>query len=152
MDFGAARYLEVAWGDRDFYMAPRGSLGLALKAALASGGSVLHVVGLEEAPARYFAGSEVIEVGLTRAGLEALARFVDAAHQRGPEGRGSRLGAGLYGNSAFYPSGQRYSLRNTCNTWIASALRVAGCPVDPDRAMTAGGVLRQVRGLTCGAP
>ena len=150
-DFPGARYLEVAWGDREFYMDPHAGLGLALKAAVVSSGSVLHVVGLAEPPARYFAGREVVEVALSRPGVEALVRFVDAAHARGEAARVSRLGPGLYGDSAFYPATERYSLVNTCNTWIADALRAAGCPVTPAWALTAGAVLRQVRGLGRGA-
>jgi hypothetical protein len=133
-------------------MAPQGTLGLALKAAVASGGSVLHVVGFDEPPARYFAGTEVVEMGLTGPGVEALARFIDAAYARGQAPRVARLGAGLYGDGAFYPAVGRYSLANTCNTWIAAALRAGGCPTDPERAATAGGVLRQVRQIRCGAP
>jgi uncharacterized protein (TIGR02117 family) len=146
-DFSGAPYLEVAWGDREFYMDPHAGLGRALKAAVVSSGSVLHVVGLAQPPARYFAGREVVEVALSQPGVEALVRFIDAAHARGEAARASRLGPGLYGDSAFYPATERYSLVNTCNTWIAAALRAAGCPITPAWAVTAGAVLRQVRAL-----
>jgi hypothetical protein len=109
-DFPAARYLEVAWGDRDFYVAPRGTSGLALRAATVSRGSVLHVVGFSDPVGVYFAAREVVEVALSR-----------------------------------HPAGGRYSLLNTCNTWIASALRAAGSPITPLWTPTAAGVLRQVR-------
>jgi uncharacterized protein (TIGR02117 family) len=128
-------------------MAPRGTLGLALKAAFASDGSVLHVVGFTEPVPRYFAGSEVVEIALSRPGVEALARFVDAAHARGQGGRALRLAAGVYGDSGFYPASERYHLLNTCNTWIASALRAAGVPITPWWAAIAEGVLWQVRPL-----
>jgi uncharacterized protein (TIGR02117 family) len=144
-DFPNVRFLEVAWGDRDFYVAPRGTSGLALRAALISQGSVLHVVGFSEPVRAYFAGQEVIAVTLSRRGFEALARFVDAAHARAGAARATRLAPGLYGDSGFYPAGGRYSLLNTCNTWIAAALREAGAPITPLWAATAGGVLRQVR-------
>jgi uncharacterized protein (TIGR02117 family) len=146
-DFAGARYLEVAWGDRDFYTAPRGTLGLALRAAFASQGSVLHVVGFAEPVSRYFAGGEVVEIALSRPGLEALVRFIDAAHARGGAERAPRLAGGLYGDSGFYPAAAPYHLFSTCNTWIASALRAAGAPITPLWAVTAGGVLRQVRPL-----
>jgi uncharacterized protein (TIGR02117 family) len=146
-DFPGARFLEVAWGDRDFYAAPSGTSGLALRAALVSRGSVLHVVGFGEPVTAYFRDREVIEVTLSRRGFEALAQFVDAAHARDGAPRATRLGPGLYGDSGFYPAGGRYSLVNTCNTWIASALRAAGAPITPLWAASAGGVLRQVRPL-----
>jgi uncharacterized protein (TIGR02117 family) len=146
-DFPGARFLEVAWGDQDFYAAPEGTLGLALRAVFASKGSVLHVVGFSAPVARYFAASEVIEVTLSRPGFEALVRFIDAAHAREAGRRATRVAPGLYGDSGFYPAGGRYSLLTTCNTWIASALRAAGCPVTPLWAATPGGVLVQVRRL-----
>jgi uncharacterized protein (TIGR02117 family) len=146
-DFPTARFLEVAWGDRDFYTAPEGSIGLALKAAFGSRHSVLHVVGFSLPVVEYFPASAVVELELSRPGFDALARFVDGAHARAGEGRAPRLGVGLYGDSGFYPARGRYSLMNTCNTWTASALRAAGCPITPLWATTAGGLLRQVRSL-----
>jgi uncharacterized protein (TIGR02117 family) len=144
-DFGEARFLEVAWGDGDFYRAPRGTLGLALRAALASRGSVLHVVGFSQPVDVYFAGSKV-ELALSSRGFEALARFVDGSFAR-EDGRAARLGPGLYGESGFYASGLRYGALDTCNTWVAAALRAAGCPITPFWAVTAGGVMVQVRPL-----
>jgi uncharacterized protein (TIGR02117 family) len=144
-DFPAARFLEVAWGDGDYYTAPEGSIGLALKAAFVSQHSVLHVVGFSLPVVEYFPASAIVEVELSRPGFDGLARFVDAAYARGGQDRAQRLGIGLYGDSAFYPATGRYSLVNTCNTWIASALREAGCPITPLWAATAGALLRQVR-------
>jgi uncharacterized protein (TIGR02117 family) len=144
-DFPGARFLEVAWGDRDFYVAPRGTSGLAVRAALLSRGSVLHVVGFREPVSVAFPAQEVIAVTLSRRGFAELARFVDATHDRGGASRGARLAPGLYGDGGFYPARGRYSLLNTCNTWIATALREAGAPITPQWAATAGGVLRQVR-------
>jgi uncharacterized protein (TIGR02117 family) len=151
-DFPGARFLEVAWGDRDFYTTPDAGLWLAVKAALASRGSVLHVVGLDRPVRDAFAGSEVVEVEVSRAGLDALARFIDGTYTRGGRTRAPRLGPGLYGDGAFYPAGGSYSLLYTCNTWTVAALREAGCPTEAGRTLTAGGVLRQVRGMRCGAP
>jgi uncharacterized protein (TIGR02117 family) len=145
-DFGAARFLEVAWGDRDFYRAPQETLGLALRAAVASKGSVLHVVGFTAPVASYFAGREILPLSLSRPGYDALVRFIDAAHARDGT-RAPRLGPGLHGHSAFYASGVRYGLWRTCNTWVATALRTAGCPITPLWAATAGGLLAQVRPL-----
>src|SRR5262244_2054656 len=45
-DFPEALYLEVGWGDRDFYQTPRAGLGILLQAALKSPASVLFVIGL----------------------------------------------------------------------------------------------------------
>jgi hypothetical protein len=44
-DFPSAEHLEFSWGDRDYFPALDPGIGLALKAAFWSSGSVLHVVG-----------------------------------------------------------------------------------------------------------
>ena len=59
-DLGPVRYLEVGWGDGAFYPAPQGTLGLALRAALSSESSVLHVAGFDAPVAEFFAGTTVI--------------------------------------------------------------------------------------------
>jgi len=148
-DFPDASYLEVGWGDAKFYQARDPGVGLALEAALVSSGSALHLVGLPALPSQVFAGREVVEVRLSRPGLDALARFVDDTFAREGLARAPRLGPGLYGPSvsAFYPARGRYHLLNTCNTWIADALRAAGAPITPVYAATAGILMWQVRQL-----
>jgi uncharacterized protein (TIGR02117 family) len=144
-DFPDAQYLEVGWGDKDFYQAPEPSVGLALKAAFRSTASVLHVVAFHVPPEAYFPGSEVIAVRLTPPGFEQLVTFIQATYTRDAHGRPMPLGPGWYAHSRFYLATGTYHLLNTCNTWVARALRAAGAPMAPATAMTAGGVMAQVR-------
>jgi uncharacterized protein (TIGR02117 family) len=146
-DFPAAHYLEVGWGDADFYRARDPGVALAIRAAFVSKASVVHVVGLPTRPQELFADRDVVEITLSRPGFEALARFVDDTFEREGYPRAAMLGSGLYGSSAFYPARGRYHLLNTCNTWIARALRAAGVPITPVYAMTAGNLMGQVRRL-----
>ena len=146
-DFSAATLVEVAWGDREFYMARSPTSGLAIKAAVATSGSVLHIVGLTAAVTDSFAGSEVVAIRLSRRGLDALADFVQAEYQRDRDGAPLRLGPSLYGSGWFYAGRSRYHLFNTCNTWVARALGAAGLPVESAGVVTASDVMRQVRPL-----
>ena len=142
-DFPEAAFVEVAWGDREFYMARPATAWLAIKAAvLASRG------GFSTPTAVYFAGSEVVELGLSRRDFDAMTRFVHEEYARDHEGRPVRLGRGLYGTSGFYAARGRYHLFNTCNTWVARALSAARLPVTAAGTMTAGGVMRQVKRAT----
>ncbi len=143
--FRAARFLEVGWGDRAFYQSPDAGIALALEASFASGGSVLHVTGLERPLAEHFAGAQITTVELSAGGAEALARFVSRAYARDPSGAPIDLGPGLYPGSRFYAATGRYSLFYTCNTWIAEALRAAGCPITPAWALTGGNLAFQAR-------
>ena len=144
-DFLTAALVEIAWGDREFYMAADPTAWMAIKAALAAGASVLHVAGLERAITEHFPQSEVVELRVSASGLDALTRFFADEHQRDAAGRSRRLQRGLYGPSWFYAARSTYSLANTCNTWVARALQTAGLPVTPSGVVTSGGVMEQVR-------
>lgn len=143
--FPTAPFLEVGWGDRAFYQSPEAGAGRALRAAFASGGSVLHVAGLGRPPAEVFPRAEIVAVELTGGGVEALARFVSRAYARDASGDPIDLGPGLYPGSRFYAATGRYSLLYTCNSWIAEALRAGGCGLTPAWALTAGNLLFQAR-------
>jgi uncharacterized protein (TIGR02117 family) len=144
-DFPSSTFLEVAWGDRDFYMAPSATVWMAIRAAFGPSRSVLHVAGLDAPIAAQFPRSEIVELRVSRRGFEALTRFVSEEYQRNADGRPVRLRPGLYGSSWFYAARSRYSLVNTCNTWIARALQTAGLPVTPSGVITAGSVMEQLR-------
>ncbi|HET7874668.1 MAG TPA: TIGR02117 family protein [Methylomirabilota bacterium] len=147
-EFPAARWLEIGWGDRAFYRSPEPTLGLALRAAFASEGSVLHVAGFDRAPAEYFPRAEIVAIDLSRQAVEALARFIHEAYARDAEGRPVVLGPGLYPLSRFYAARGRYHLIRTCNNWTAETLRAAGCPITPAYAVVAGNLMLQAE--SCG--
>jgi len=146
-DFPDAALVEVAWGDRDFYMATEATGWLAVKAALFTSGSVLHVAGLTESALASLRAGTVVELRVSRGGFDAMIRFFHDEYQRDAGGRLARLGHGLYGESWFYAARSRYHLFNTCNTWVARALQRAGLDVTPAGTVTAGGVMQQARPL-----
>jgi uncharacterized protein (TIGR02117 family) len=153
-DFPEAQYLEIGWGDQQFYQAPEGTLGLALKAALNSTASVLHVVGLRQPPEVFFPGSEIIAVRLSPHGFARLCTYIHDAYKKDAAGQAMSLGPGLHEYSRFYRAEGRYHLFYTCNTWLAEALQVAGCPINPSLVLTTESLMSRVRtfGTTLQAP
>ena len=146
-DFPDAQYLEVGWGDMDYYQTPDPHTGLIIKAALLPTASVLHIVGFSGTLPAYFPYSEIIRIELPAAGFEHLTRTIAASFARDAAGNARSLGPGLYGNSRFYLSGESYHLFNTCNVWIARALCAAGLPVTPARAISVESLMSQARKL-----
>jgi uncharacterized protein (TIGR02117 family) len=144
-DFPTADYLEVGWGDRDFYQSPAPGPWITFKAAFLPTASVLHVVGFRGAPAEYFRDSEIVEIPLPRSGTEGLARYIHDAYLRAGVGATAPLGPGLYGDSRFYPGRETFHILRNCNVWTAGALRAAGLPVRD--AITREGLMSQVRAL-----
>ena len=141
----AGRYLEIGWGDHDFYQAPRISAGLALKAVLWPTDSVLHVVGFSEPVTAFFHLSGIVELEMSSAGLDAMLRHIAASFARDAGGNALPIGPGLYGNSRFYRSTESYHMFNTCNVWTARALRAAGLPLSSAGSLTVDALMDQVR-------
>ena len=141
--FSGFRYLEIGWGDADYYPAARGTTGLALKAAFNSKGSVLHVVAFDAPPAEFFAGAEIIAIALSRGGFEDLSRFIHASYARDAAGHPVVVGPGLYGHGAFYQATGRYRLHDNSNNWTARALAAAGCAIDAAATVTAASVMHE---------
>ena len=130
-EFPEAEYLELGWGDKDYYMTPKPNLGITLKAGLLPTASVLHVVGFRGPVTGYFPRSEVIRIDLSEAGFQRLCRYLENSYARDETGLSQPLGPSLYGDGQFYLSRETYHAFNTCNAWTARALREAGCPITP---------------------
>ena len=141
-DFPQAEYLEVGWGNRDFYYGRIQGFWGTLGATLPSP-SVLHVAGFRGPPAQYFRASEVIELAVPAEGFANLVRYIHEAHERTGALPAASLGSGLYGDSRFYPAWESFHLFRTCNVWTAQALRAAGLPVVD--SITMEGLMSQAR-------
>lgn len=128
-DFPDAEYLEVGWGDRDYYQRQDPHLGIVLKAVLLPTASVLHIVGFSGSVPSNFLQSEIIRIDLSDRGFERLCTYIEKSYAKDASGKNRPLGTGLYGNSRFYLSRDIYHAFNTCNVWTARALRAAGCPI-----------------------
>ena len=138
-------YLEVGWGDMDYYQIPDSHLGFILKAALLPTASVLHIVGFNGHVLAYFPFSEIIRIELSSAGFELLSRTIASSFALDKAGNTTSPSPGLYGNSRFYLSRETYHLFNTCNVWTARALRTADLPITPATATSVGNLMSQAR-------
>jgi len=145
VDFPDMEYLEVGWGDMDYYQTPDPHMGLTFKAALLPTASVLHIAGFNGSVPAYFSSSEIIGIELSSAGFEHLSRTIAASFALDEAGNVRSLGPGLYGNSRFYRSAETYHLFNTCNVWTARALRAAGLPIAAATTIRVEGLMSQAR-------
>jgi uncharacterized protein (TIGR02117 family) len=146
-DFPGAEYLEFSWGDADYFPAPQASIGLALRAAFWSRGSVLHVVGINRPLPDYFSAGQIIQVPISRGALHRLKEFLAMQFDRVQPGARATSIPGLVPNSRFYPSAGEFHIFRTCNTWVAEALQYAGLPVTSGLVITAASLARRVRPL-----
>jgi uncharacterized protein (TIGR02117 family) len=149
-DFPAAEYLEFSWGDRDYFPAPDGGLGLALKAAFWSSGSILHVVGFKDALKTVYPTAEIIEIPVSEEGFQRLIKFISDTFSRPHPPAPAEARPGLFPNGKFYSAEGKFSLLRTCNTWVAEALNTAGLPINPGYVITAANLGNQVRSFAAG--
>jgi uncharacterized protein (TIGR02117 family) len=149
-DFPSAEYLEFSWGDRDYFPAPDGGLGLALKAAFWSSGSILHVVGFKDAVQNAYPNAEIIEIPLSEEGFQRMVKFIADTFSRPHPPTPAEARPGLFSNGRFYAAEGKFSLFRTCNTWVAEALSAAGLPIRPSHAITAGNLSDQLRPFAAG--
>ena len=150
-DFGDAAYFEFGWGDREYYPAPRKSLGLTLGAAF-PGEAVVHLVGLPRHPREMFPGNETITLRLDEGAFRRLVAYLHESFERRGAVRVRASARGLYDFSAFYPATGVFHLFNTCNTWTARGLAGAGLPIRAAGVQRAEGLMSQVRALVPAVP
>ena len=149
--FAAFAALEIGWGDEAFYRSAPTigavTIPLALRALFRPGNaSVVHVVGLNAAPATVFAKSELVALRVSDDGFARLLEKLDASFARtGHDEVRPDLGAGLYGPSLFYRAVGTFHVFNVCNQWIARLLDAAGVPTSPVLAMVPPGLLLDLR-------
>jgi uncharacterized protein (TIGR02117 family) len=144
VDFTAFRYVELGWGDAAAYTADHLTTGLGLGAAFHSTASALYLVAFTAPLGERFEGLDVVMVPLEPPALDTLARFIRQSFARDRWGHLIWIGPGPAEESAFYLATDRYHLFNTCNTWVARALRSAGRPITPAVTLTAAQLMQQV--------
>jgi uncharacterized protein (TIGR02117 family) len=142
-----APYVEVGWGDRQFYFAGDQSIPSMLRAAFIPSDSVMHVTSFAEAPEKFFK-FPILPIELSEAGFQNLLAHVKQTFTVNEKGdRLAAIGKGQYGVSNFYAAVPRYFSAFNCNTWAAEALRNAGVSVCPNRAVLAKNLGEQIKSL-----
>jgi uncharacterized protein (TIGR02117 family) len=129
--FAGHDWLEIGWGDENFYRnvarLELATVHHALRALFVPGNTaVLHVVGFSVSPEVAFPRGDFLRVMLPAGGLTQMARGIDATATRAADGDLVDLGAGLYGPSRFFRAGGTFSIMQVCNHWVAGLVRSAG--------------------------
>jgi hypothetical protein len=139
-DYAGSKYIEVGWGDDDGYRKPLTS-GIAMKALMGSNRTVLLADGFSQPIRKRYSDPKftVLAVDLSAEGLARLCDHIQQTYALNEKGEPIRLGAG------WYRARGTYSAFNTCNTWVASGLQKAGCPITLAFCLMPGQLLGRVR-------
>ena len=146
-DLGDVAYLEVGWGDRDFYAKAAPSIWDAIDPIVRPTRAVLHVVGLDRPPPQGVPDSPAVRIRVSADGFARLTRFIHEHYVRQADGAPVRIHRGYYPRSWFYLAHGRYHVLTNSNNWTLTALRAAGAPVTPWLAVTAGNAIMQAEDI-----
>lgn len=136
-NFGSYPFIEIGWGEEQFYAAvptaAQVTFGLAVRALFnPTNSSVLHVVGLPEAPRNVFRSADIVQMKLGASSFAGLVRAIEMTFAKNGEPKMPQaLGRGLYATSLFYRAQRSFHIFNVCNHWAADMLSAAGLPMTP---------------------
>ena len=147
--FGAYRWVEIGWGEEQFYrftptLAALG-LGRAFRALFLDNRTVLHVVGVDDLVELDGPHAALMRVPLSPDGFDRLTERLDATFARAADGSAIDLGPGLYGPSRFFRANGRMSVTDVCNSWVGRLLNAAGLPDAPVLSIFAPGLIAGLR-------
>jgi len=126
-------YVDVGWGDEEFYQYPDFDFELAVKALFYPTNSTLRIEGINISIDEYASFSDIaIELSISSDGLEKIYKFIDSTYQRDENGKSILLSERYNGYIKFYKAKGEYHLFNTCNTWVAEALNYGGIKIPTD--------------------
>lgn len=139
-------YLQVGWGDKDFYQSKEGfNLWYGVKAAVWPTESALQVVGLRKISNLQYYASQTISLALEDQQLDSLCNFILSEFARDSTGILIPLQDGLFGESRFFLGSRTYYFPRNSNVWTARALKQAGLDINPIWYQTQGALMRRVR-------
>lgn len=125
--FPAAEWLEIGWGDAEFYQQTPTvediDPWLAVQALFVPTDSAIQVVpGWGPPDQSFWTAKQRLPLSLD--GFRKLALKLSEAIKPVPY----PLGDSLYGKGHFYPSPLAYHLFRTCNHWVSNLVNAAGVP------------------------
>ncbi len=131
-DFKDYRYIDVGWGDADFYQHPGFNIDLAVRALFVKTQSALRIAGFKRSIKNYLAGTDYAErLVLSKVKFDSLCSYIQSSYILVND-RPVLLSRHLNGAVKFYKAKGWYTVFNTCNTWIARGLNKAGYKIDDD--------------------
>ena len=121
------KYVDIGWGDEDFYQYPGSfDLWLAAKAILFPTTSAVRAKGVNHKTEDYEIVTDwFLKFTMTNEEFKVLCRFIDNSFRV----KGDSLiqtSSRQEGRIRFFKSGLMYHLFRTCNTWVAKGLEFSG--------------------------
>lgn len=148
-NFNGYKYIDIGWGDRDFYQLEEFKLYEGLKALLVPTPAALRFEGYTltiEETAKYV--DRVNEIKLDEEKYKRLIGFINSYLKRGKYGEFNLLSEKSEVRIIFFAAEGSYHLYNTCNTWIAKGLKQCGFNINLGNVSTEEDIFRELSALS----
>jgi uncharacterized protein (TIGR02117 family) len=134
------QFLDIGWGDRDFYQTPGFPVWYAFKAIFWPTTAVLRIAPFNLQPGKYYSTqAKLARIQLSENEFIQLCKFIGHSFQTNDQNRiiASKL-------AGFYIAERKYSTFRTCNTWAARALQSCGLDIRSFMVLFAWQLFRQL--------
>lgn len=148
-DFSQYKFIDIGWGDRDFYQLEEFRLYEGARALLVPTRSAMRIEGYSlniEKVVKYV--DRVNEIKMSVNNYNRLLDFINSYISLNSSGRPVLLSIKSGGRIAFFAAEGEYHLYNTCNTWIAKGLKHCGYKINPDWISTEEEIFREVNKIS----
>ena len=127
--FNEFKYVDIGWGDEDFYQTPGMPVWLALKAFFFPTASVMELKFFNLSPeSAYGSDTKIVKFSLDEEDFRNLKKNI-FKHFKLDQNGDLMEGRSVGKYNAFYLAEGKYYFGRTCNTWVAQALNAAGIDV-----------------------
>lgn len=144
VSYADSTYLEIGWGDADFFPHDSFNIWYAIKAVFWPTASVMHVNPIHQPVEEYYYNTEVVKIEMDDEQLRQLSLYLIEEFTLDPEGQVIPAADGFYAESQFYKSSSSYYFPNNSNVWAARAIKRAGFSLRPIWYQTTGWVLNKM--------
>lgn len=142
-NYSDAAYLEIGWGEADYYTHDGFHLWYAIKSVFWPTPSVLHINAIDRPVEEYYFDTEVVKTEVSDEQLQQLIGYITRGFELDKNGNIIPVAEGKNLRSHFFRSRESYYFPKNSNVWAAKALKEAGFPVSPFRLQTTGCVINK---------
>lgn len=141
-DYSNASYLEIGWGDADYFPNEGFNFWYAVKAAFWPTSSVLEINPIYGKVENFYSNTDVAKIEISEEQLQRLINYLVAEFKLDENGKIIPAAAGP-SNSYFFKGSSSYYFPKNSNVWAARALEKTGLPINPIWYQTSGQVVKK---------
>ncbi len=145
--FDRFSFADIGWGEEKFYQDPDDNFCMGARAVLLPNTSVIRIEGYSSFLNYSIEWSDyTVMLSLSDDQYIRLLNFIEKSFRKDNGNELLITSQKHKGAVIFFKSLYRYHLFNTCNTWIAEALKASGFDVSPSFIITAGQLYNEIKG------